>query len=66
MKKLKKDVIDFFKNDSTQKLLLTFALMFFLRVLGYMPEKDFVTIIRWAIIGFWGANAADYATNIRR
>ena len=66
MKDLKKDYTDFSKSDKFQWFITILITLLVLRILEYIPEPDFVDLIKWSIFGLFGAEGLDQFTNIRK
>ncbi|HMA60158.1 MAG TPA: hypothetical protein VKN64_07680 [Halanaerobiales bacterium] len=66
MKDLKEDYTDFTKSDKFQWFMTILITLLILRILNYIPEPDFVELIKWSIFGLFGSEGLDQFTNIRK
>lgn len=66
MEKVTEDIKDFVTNDTTQKFMTTVAVLTILTIFNLIPKENFVTILKWSVAGFWGANGLDFLTNLKR
>lgn len=61
----KKDLKKFASSNKFQWYITILLAMFILRLFGFLPEPDFVEIIRYATIGLYTAEGLDQLTNKR-
>lgn len=66
MEEIKEDYKDFFANDTTQKFIMTVAILIILQVFNLVPGEKFYQLLKWSLAGFWGANGLDFLTNMKR